>query len=128
MSGFFGAIRNRLQLKCPVCREEPLFQSFFNMAAKCARCGYVYEREAGYFIVAIYINMIVTLVTIVVGFNLANWLIEPLLSSQFIFWGLFAVVFPLLFFRTSKGVWVNFDYFATGKPSSPGKGFTKEEK
>jgi uncharacterized protein (DUF983 family) len=131
MSDFSETIQNGFRLKCPACREEPLFQSFFKMAAKCARCGYAYEREDGYFICAIYINMIVTLVTIVVGFNMAEWLIEPLLSSQMLFWGLFAAVFPPLFFRTSRGLWVNIDYFVTGISGShdpPGRGISKEEK
>lgn len=118
MSEFGRMLRNGVNLKCPACREEPLFHSFFKMPKKCGKCGYVYEREAGYFIGAIYINMIVTLLTVVLGYYAALGLFEPRLSSQIIFWGLFSAVFPVLFFRTTRGLWVNFDYHVTGKSGS----------
>ena len=91
----------------------------------------VYEREDGYFIGAIYINMTVTLLSVVLGYYAALWLFEPKLSSQIIFWGLFSAVFPVLFFRTTRGLWVNFDYYITGKSGSherPDPGIMKEGK
>ena len=131
MSEFGRMLHNGVNLKCPAWRHEPLFHSFLRMPEKCGKCGYVYEREPGYFIGAIYINMIVTLLTVVLGFYAALWLLDPRLSNQIIFWGLFSVVFPVLFFRTTRGLWVNFDYYITGKSGShehPSRGIKKEGK
>ncbi|MFP6889861.1 MAG: DUF983 domain-containing protein [Nitrospinota bacterium] len=95
-----------------------MFPKFFKMHAKCPRCGFVHEREPGYFIGAIYINMATTLLIVIAGHYFALWLFEPRLISQMIFWGLFSVAFPVLFFRLSRGLWMNIDYYITG-PSAP---------
>jgi len=115
----FGRILcNRVNLKCPACCEEPLFQSFFKIPEKCDNFSYVYKREASYFIEAIYINIGMTLLTVVLGYYAALGLFEPKLTSQIIFCGLFSTVFPIHFFRTTRGLWVNFDYHFTGKSDS----------
>ena len=95
-----------------------MFPKFFKMHAKCPRCGFVHEREPGYFIGAIYINMAATLLIVIAGHCLALWLFEPRLISRMIFWGLFSVAIPVLFFRLSRGLWMNIDYCITC-PSDP---------
>ena len=82
----FGRILcNRVNLKCPACCEEPLFQSFSKIPEKCDNFSYVYKREASYFIEAIYINIGVTLLTVVLGYYAALGLFGPKLSSQIFF-------------------------------------------
>jgi O-antigen/teichoic acid export membrane protein len=94
------------------------------MHAKCPRCGFVHEREPGYFIGAITINMAATFLIVIAGHYLALWLFEPRLISRIKFRGLFSVAFPVLFFRLSRGLWMNIDYTITG-PSDPREGPAK---
>jgi len=52
------------RLRCPVCGISPLFMSarrteslsdWFTMLPGCPRCNYVYEREPGYFLFALWL-------------------------------------------------------------------------
>lgn len=38
---------------CPRCRQTKIFASFVRMNKSCAHCGTVYERETGYFLMAV---------------------------------------------------------------------------
>lgn len=120
MNAFFQSLLNGIRLRCPNCPDQPLFRSFFGMNPACPDCGYVYEREDGYYIGAIYINMVVTLSIIVIGYYLLDGYAGLTLLTQFIVWGLFSAFFPLLFFRYSRGIWINLDYFFTAGERSKG--------
>ncbi|HEV8337448.1 MAG TPA: DUF983 domain-containing protein [Candidatus Polarisedimenticolia bacterium] len=45
-----------LRQRCPGCRLEPIFRTRTAMPASCPRCGYVFEREPGYFVGAMYFS------------------------------------------------------------------------
>src|SRR5256885_2868347 len=49
-----------LKLRCPACGEGRLYKSIFKMNRDCSHCGLVFAREQGYFVGAIYVNVIVT--------------------------------------------------------------------
>src|SRR5437867_509129 len=53
-------LRRGLKLKCPDCGLGPLYRKAFRMHTHCEYCGLIYEREQGYFVGAIYINVIAT--------------------------------------------------------------------
>src|SRR5262245_19155102 len=58
-----------LRLVCPVCGEGRLFYPLrFKMYERCPVCGFVYEREEGYFTGAMAVNLVIAelLMTIVV--------------------------------------------------------------
>ena len=129
MSEFYGYLANGFRLQCPGCRSRPLFRSFFDMHQKCSGCGYTFEREAGYFVGAIYINIIVTFAIILSGAGLMTWYFAPALSTLIAVWCLFAVLIPLFFFRYSRSVWLNLDHFFSKKnpiPDEAGKTAVRE--
>lgn len=80
-------------------------------------CHLHFEREPGYFIGAIYINYGVTVFIAMTGsFVLERrYNVEPV--TQLALWLPFTVVFPLLFFRHSKSLWLSFEYLLN--PESP---------
>lgn len=47
-----------LLLRCPVCGKGRMFHSWFKMNEECARCGWHFEREEGYFTGAMAINLV----------------------------------------------------------------------
>lgn len=119
MRGLLSAVANGLRLRCPDCREEPLFAGIFRMHPACPRCGCRTEREPGYFIGAIYINYAATVFLCLGGFFLLDWLIAPALAVQLAVWTAAAAIFPLLFFRHSRSLWLNVDHFISPPPASP---------
>jgi ABC-2 type transport system ATP-binding protein len=80
------------------------------MRPTCATCHLKFEREQGYFLGAIYINYAATVLCMLAGFFILDYSVHPSLSAQIILWTSFGVVFPLLFFRYSKSLWLSLDH------------------
>jgi ABC-type Na+ transport system ATPase subunit NatA/uncharacterized protein (DUF983 family) len=99
-----------IYLRCPRCGDAQMFQGLFRMLLECPTCGLRFEREPGYFLGAIYINYAATVVCMLVGFFLLDYLVQLSLTYQIIIWCGFGIVFPLLFYRYSKSLWLCFDF------------------
>ena len=97
-------------LRCPRCGTAPLFRGPFSMYPDCLSCDLRFEREQGYFVGAIYINYAVTAVTAIVGYFALKYFISIALAQQLILWSIYAVFFPLFFFRYSRSLWLTLDY------------------
>ena len=76
----------------------------------CSACRLTFEREQGYFLGAIYINYAVTVFCMLAGFFALDYFAGLALTYQIILWTGFGVVFPILFYRYSKSLWLWFDY------------------
>jgi len=76
----------------------------------CSVCQLTFEREQGYFLGAIYINYAVTVFCMLAGFFALDYFAHLALTYQIILWTSFGVVFPILFYRYSKSLWLWFDY------------------
>ncbi len=110
-------------LKCPVCGTQPMFPSlgrtrglmdWFTPLDGCTRCGYPYEREPGYFLMAIWaIGYIVAAIAGVLVFvylqvwhtDMATWKIIALSAGT-------AVVVNVVFARHSKAYFLAIDHLA----------------
>lgn len=99
-----------LKLKCPVCGEGALFESAFKMRERCSHCGLTFSREQGYFVGAIYVNVVATESSILLVY-LSLLLILPA-SSESIYIALFALalILPLAFFHHARSLWLSFDH------------------
>jgi len=105
------AFSRAIALKCPMCSEGKLFSGWLSMRKKCENCGFVFERDPGYFLGSTYINYgLTTLLTtwsyIVLRFVLEidkGWLIPGLAT--------FCVLFPMVFFRYARSLWLSFDCY-----------------
>jgi hypothetical protein len=80
------------------------------MRPRCPACGLLFEREAGYFIGAIYINYGLTVGLAVGGYFLLEAWLAPSPRWQVLVWGAFSVLFPLWSFRYSKAIWLALDH------------------
>ncbi len=88
-----------------------MFQSFFSMHAHCPNCRIKYEREQGYFVGAIYVNYAATVLIAMPGYFVVDSLLGWPLSWQLTLWLGFCVLFPILFFRHSRSLWLSLHYF-----------------
>lgn len=123
-------IRRALQLRCPECGISPVFTplrtvrslfDWFTPLDGCPRCGYAYNREQGYFLLAIWgVNYgAIAGIGLIVSF-MFEWL-YPLSMWQYVFF-VFAPL-PLLSFlfaRHAKALFLAMDHYfdpqGRGKP------------
>jgi hypothetical protein len=113
-----------LRLKCPECGYGALYNATFKMKKSCSHCGLVFEREQGYFVGAIYLNVLAT-----EGLVLGAYIVFSLLQAYFGFsvseteisyllYGL-CIVLPFLFFPHSRSLWLSVDHIIDPPASSP---------
>lgn len=99
-----------LTLRCPDCGLGPLYRAAFRMNTQCRYCGLIYEREQGYFIGAIYINVIGTesllLGTLLIYGLITGTINQTILTVLFFL----AIALPLLFYHHSRSLWLCIDY------------------
>jgi uncharacterized protein (DUF983 family) len=110
------AILDGLLLRCPRCERGRMFARRFTMYRSCPVCGLPFEQASGEITGGMGINIVLTLLVIIVsalalGRDPAIPL-PPLLGGL----ALFAIAFPILFYRSSRGLWVSLLYL-TGNNS-----------
>lgn len=113
-----------LRLRCPRCGEASLFASGFRMRSRCPACALVFEREAGYWVGAIYVNYGLTVTVTLAGYFLLEAWLAPAVRWQLAIWIPFVVVFPIATFRLSKALWLSLDHLldpgeSRGRSSGP---------
>ena len=123
----FEVFRRCARWRCPRCGIGRLFEApaagdaalqrrglarlpWFRMPPRCRFCLLPFQREAGYFLGAIYINYGLTAAVVVCGvFLVPLWWPLPT-WVEITVWSAFAVLFPLLFFRHARAFWLAIDY------------------
>ena len=110
-----------LRLRCPECGVSPIFVPWYRTRSVrdwytpldgCPRCGYGYEREEGYFLMAIWGIHYFT----VAGFGLVlGLLLEHYLKTSLMLIVLLAAVptvaFGFFFVRYAKAIYIAVDHF-----------------
>lgn len=106
----FGLLLWRgLLLRCPRCGVGKLFQHGYTMYESCGACGWVFEREEGYWTGALAVNLVVTELLIFCGIFPLLILQAPVVLTLILGVGL-AVLTPLLFYWHSKSLWMAVDF------------------
>lgn len=106
--------------RCARCGSGGLFTTWTKMVDTCPRCGMRFEREEGYWVGAMTVNIVVTeiwfVIFLVIGI-LLTWPELPVLPLV----GIGVVVnglFPVFFYPFSKTVWLAIDlaFFHPARP------------
>ncbi|MBS0658301.1 MAG: hypothetical protein JSR82_08675 [Verrucomicrobia bacterium] len=110
-----------LRLRCPHCGRSPLFiplrqtrslRDWFTPLDGCPRCGYPYERELGYFLMAIWAVGYGFSALFGISIYLALEFTTDLPMSQLLPAVMIPpVVFAVLFARHAKSLFLAFDHF-----------------
>lgn len=103
-----------LRVRCPNCGVGIIFNGLFKFNPTCPQCGVRYERLSGESIGSVYINLAVTEVIAVFGFFLIEVLTDIPMMHQLIFWVPFNLIFPVLFYRHTRGLWIAITHLAVG--------------
>ncbi|MCA9102388.1 MAG: DUF983 domain-containing protein [Pirellulales bacterium] len=98
-----------LRQRCPACGRGRVFDGWLAVRDECEECGLTFNRGPGFYLGAVYFNYGVTaLVTVIVFFTLYlgfGYAIESIVWPLFGF----CLVFPLLFHRIARSLWLGFD-------------------
>ncbi len=97
--------------RCARCGSGKLFRRWFSMVDDCPRCGLHFEREEGYFVGAMAINICVVIVVFGVSFVsllLATWP-DPNVVLLIVVLGSVNAAFPVFFYPFSKTIWLAVD-------------------
>lgn len=101
------SIRRGLTKRCAVCGSGDLFDGWFRLCTHCPRCGVRFEREAGFFVAALFVNLALTEVVMfawLAGVTVATiphppvwWLIGGSVAV--------CIVLPIALYPMSKTLW-----------------------
>lgn len=97
-----------LRRRCPVCGARGIVDGYFALRAECPRCGFRFEREEGYWVGAMIVNIggaQLSFFAFFIGGLLLTWPTPP--------WPVFLVggialmlVFPIAFYPYAKLLWL----------------------
>lgn len=116
-----GALARVVKLACPACGRAPVFRAPFKVRHHCEACGALFEREEGYFVGALSVNVVTTEFFILmvylscllsVGFD-EGLIVKVLLPA--------ALVFPVAFYHHSWSFWLGLDHWFESLPKHEGE-------
>lgn len=104
------------RLCCPACGGPSVFQSPFRVRAQCPACESIFQREEGFFVGAIMLNVVTTEMAVMAAAGLCLLLFPG--RDQLLFGLLFAValLFPVAFYHHSWSLWLAGDHLVEGLP------------
>ena len=115
-----GTLARGARLRCPVCGRAPIFQAPFRVKHHCRACGALFQREEGFFVGAVMINVVTTEAAVMGAAGL--WLLLSGGRDAMLLPLLFAValLFPVAFYHHSWGLWLAADHLIEGLPKHRG--------
>jgi uncharacterized protein (DUF983 family) len=116
--------------RCPRCGRKGIFNGWFNLPAACPRCGLALEREEGYWLGAMAVNLGITEVlfaALLVTWTVLAWPDVPWVWLTVAGLALNAIV-PIVFYPISKTIFLAIDLLTlhtnerawAGPATSPG--------
>lgn len=97
-----------LKLRCPHCLQGQVFASLWGMRETCPICGIRFEREQGYFMMAIFIGYILSIV-VVLPVLLVLYLIDVPLYVYLAGAALVLILLSPAIFRYARVIWLHTD-------------------
>jgi uncharacterized protein (DUF983 family) len=95
--------------KCPRCEKGKMFRGIFKMNQYCAHCQLKFDREEGYYSMAIVVaNFLYAMITAPTLLAMTT-LNEPLWNIILVLGGFSILAVPLIF-RYARTIWLHFDF------------------
>lgn len=101
-------LSHALRLRCPLCGHRPITHKFGELVEQCPGCGYAFEKEEGYWVGALIVNMAMVIVSFAVAFALGLALTWPDVPWTVLTIACMVVVgiVPIVFYPLSKTIWI----------------------
>ena len=114
----FSTLARGARLCCPVCGRASVFQTPFRVRPLCPACGALFQREEGFFVGAIMLNVVTTEAAVMTAAGLCLLLLPG--RDALLLWLLFAValIFPVAFYHHAWSLWLAGDHLVEGLPKS----------
>lgn len=98
--------------RCPRCGAGHLFRRYLTLKPECPRCGLHFEREEGYWVGALAVNIGLVMALFMVAFVVILVLTVPdvPVGPSLAILVPIMVVGPILFYPFSKTLWMAVDY------------------
>ena len=111
-----------LRLRCPVCGRSSIAARPFRIRHYCPRCRALFQREDGFFVGAIAINLVTTEVAVLLVYGVC--LLAGVKDFQLLLTALLAValLFPAAFYHHSWSLWLSFDHIVESLPQRGERG------
>lgn len=97
-----------MRLRCPRCGGGGLFASYFAIRERCPTCGWVFEREDGYWLGAMIV--LITLVEGVFGALTVGWIVltwpDPPWNTILVVGVVLNLLLPVVAYPWSKTTWM----------------------
>ena len=111
-----GTLVRCLRLRCPACGRSSIFQSPFKIRHHCPSCRALFQREEGFFVGALAINVVTTELVILAAYFLcllaAGDRFELMLAALITL----ALLFPVAFYHHSWSAWLSLDHLLETLP------------
>ncbi|MBD0326881.1 MAG: hypothetical protein ICV68_10640 [Pyrinomonadaceae bacterium] len=117
-----------LRLRCPVCGQSSIFRRRFHVRHHCPSCLALFQREDGFFVGAIVVNIITTELLIILLYGICLLFISSRYQLMLSILFVFGIVFPVAFYHHSWSVWLSFDHLVETLPKhiEPPAGLAKK--
>nr|PZN18908.1 MAG: DUF983 domain-containing protein [Chloroflexota bacterium] len=106
-----------MSVRLPLWPPGVPFRSFFPKAEGCPGCGLPFERASGEITGGMGVNIVATLALVIVAAAVIGFSQVPLMPA-FAVMGVLVVLFPILFYPSSRGLWLALLYL-TGDNTEP---------
>ncbi len=105
------AVWRGVRRRCPRCGRGRLFKRFFSLVPRCPGCGLRFEREEGYWVGAMIVNIAVTELAfgVVLVAGIALWWPDVPWVTLTVTAVVVNAVVPILFYPSSKTIWMAMD-------------------
>lgn len=116
----FQTLARGARLRCPACGGARVFRSPFRVRAQCPACGAVFQREEGFFVGAIMLNVVTTEAAVMLAAGVSLLAFPG--RDRPLLWLVFAValLFPVAFYHHSWSLWLAGDHLVEGLPRRGG--------
>ena len=117
---FLKTLARGAALRCPVCGRARVFQSPFRVRHHCPACLALFQREEGFFVGAIMINVVTTEAAVLAAAGVCLLTLGG--RDALMLWLLFAValLFPVAFYHHSWSLWLAADHLIERLPKHRG--------
>lgn len=118
----FSTLARCALLRCPACGRSSIFGAPFRVRHHCPSCTVLFQREEGFFVGSIMINVVATEVLALVFYLVALQTIGFSEGLILLIALPLVLVLPIALYHHSWSAWVGLDHIVEGLPLYDGRG------